>query len=246
MVTLDYIDDYFMGRLSGDMKKEFEAKISDDPLFAEEVAFYLSAKGAIESDARMQTKERFNAVYKEYKTTFVPSKRAGIVRRLWPAIAAAAILASVIIGWVIFNSSSSPADLANEYTKENWRTLGVTMSTKADSLQTGIDLYNQGKLNEALSQFEAIISRDTSSTEAIKFAGIVALQSNDYNKALKYFEVLENWPQLRVNYGKFYHALTLMKRGQSEDTKTAKELLKEIDQKNLDGKTQARVWLGKF
>jgi tetratricopeptide (TPR) repeat protein len=241
-----HIDEYFTGNPSVALKKEFENKIAEDPAFANEVAFYLSAKETLKSQIREIRKEKFGDVYQQYKQADRSPKTVAIRRRLMPYIAAAAIIIALVIGWVFFTSSRSPKELADRYLKENYSQLGVTMSTKTDSIQAGISLYNTGKLTDALNQFESIVNRDKSSPEVIKYAGLAGLQLEDYNKALKYFKELENWPGLQVNYGKLFHALTLMKRGYPDDMKTAKELLQEIDQKNLDGKTQARVWLRKF
>jgi tetratricopeptide (TPR) repeat protein len=113
-------------------------------------------------------------------------------------------------------------------------------------LQTGLQLYNDEKHGQALAQFESIIQHDKSAVEAMKFAGISALRLGDYDKALTYFEELENYPGLQVNRGKIYHAITLMKRGKKGDSEKAKQLLNEVVQNNLEGKTQAIKWLRKF
>ena len=44
--NLEYIEAYFNEELSPEEKKEFEQRIISDPVFAEEVAFYLSSKQA--------------------------------------------------------------------------------------------------------------------------------------------------------------------------------------------------------
>jgi len=42
--SLEYIDNYFQGKSLPEEKKLFEQRIAEDPAFAEEVAFYLSAQ----------------------------------------------------------------------------------------------------------------------------------------------------------------------------------------------------------
>ena len=44
MDNLDYIESYFTNVLAPDQAREFEKRIESDPVFAEEVAFYLSAQ----------------------------------------------------------------------------------------------------------------------------------------------------------------------------------------------------------
>lgn len=246
MNLLPHIDDYFMGQLPDEMKNEFESKILQDPVFAEEVAFYLSAKNILLADAIKERKERFAGIYQQYKGTQKTAKSSGIIRKLWPYVAAAAILGALLIGLNTWLKPVPVKQMADQYVKEHFQTLSVTMGGKEDSLQTGRRLYNEGKLNDALAQFESIMNRDTSSGEAKKLAGIVALHLGQYNKALKYFEELENYPGLRVNPGKFYQAITLMERGQSGDKELAKQLLIKVEEENLEGKKQAREWLKKF
>ncbi|MES1226764.1 MAG: hypothetical protein ABUT20_65430, partial [Bacteroidota bacterium] len=157
MDTLFYIDEYFTGLPSEDEKKEFEMKIQTDPTFAEEVAIYLSAKQLAGQQSSSERSDRFKSVYEEYKKiNKTANQPKGVIRRLWPYIAAAAILTGLLIGWVVFSNSPSPEQLADRYIKENFQMLGVTMGNKEDSLEKGRHLFNDGKLNEALIQFENI------------------------------------------------------------------------------------------
>ena len=242
---MEYIDNYFASIPTPEIKKEFEDKIHNDPLFAEDVAFYLSAQKAIKENAE-SSKQRFKEIYAEYRQNKPLAKRPAMIRKLWPYIAAAAVITGLIFGLNTWLKTPSVPQLADVYMQGQFKKLGVTMSSKEDSLQTGIRLYNHNNPEQALLQFESIIHNDASSAEAIKYAGIAALELGNYEKALKYFVDLENYPGLHVNPGKFYHAITLMKRGQKGDKETAKQLLTEVDQYNLEGKNQAREWLRKF
>ena len=51
---------------------------------------------------------------------------------------------------------------------------------------------------------------------------------------------------LFANAGKFYHALTLLKRNQGGDKQQAKLLLEQVVQNDLEGKATAQDWLEKF
>ncbi|MEJ0104044.1 MAG: hypothetical protein WDO19_16420 [Bacteroidota bacterium] len=249
MDNLDYIDNYFSNIQTAGVKEEFEKKIHSDSHFAEEVAFYLSTMQAANEQAKQITKERFREIYSQYKqTTPVPAteKPPSLVRKLWPYIAAAAVITGIVFGLNIWWKSASPQQLADKYVQEHFQKLSITMNSKEDSLQTGLRLYNENKHEQSLAQFESIVQHDPSSFQAKRYAGIVSLRLGEYDKALKYFEELENYPGLQVNPGKIYHAITLMKRGQQGDKEKAKQLLNEVDQYNLEGKNQAREWLRKL
>ena len=242
MESLEYIDNYFKGQLAGDELARFETRIKEEPAFAEEVAFYVSALHAATEISAEDRKNRFLEIYRQETT----AKPISTVRRLWPWLAAA-VVAGVVAGMFIFiRPASKPQQLADIYIREHLQTLGVTMSSRADNMQTGLLLYNDGKFSESLQQFEKVIQSDTGSYDAEKYAGIVCLKLGKYDQAIGWFEKLENNTHLYINYGKFYHALTLLKRGQKNDNVLAKQLLQQIVEQGLEGKENAAKWLEKW
>lgn len=246
MDNLEYIEAYFNDELSPEEKEELEQKIIADPVFAEEIAFYLSSKQVIAATT-MEQRERFKEIYTTYNANGDMEKQPlPLVRKLWPWAAVAAVLAGIILGWYAWFKPLSPDELAVKYIKENFQTLPVTMGNKEDSLETALRLYNEARLEEALLQFESMTINDTSLFEAKKYAGIVSLRLEQYDKAIAYFSQLESYSQLYANPGKFYHALTLMKRNGPGDSEAARQLLQEIVQKDMEGKKFAEQWLKKW
>ena len=251
MDNLEYIDSYFNGKQSAEETTEFEKKIMGDPSFAEAVAFYLSAKQVAKDHQEQmpETKdERFKELYTKYKLDNHSSlqKKDTVMRKLWPYVAAAAIITAVVFSWLTWLKPSSPGKLADRYIKEHFGTLSVNMGITEDSIQKGKHLFNDGKLQEALLQFESIMQNNTSSFEAKKYAGIVSLRLKDYGKAIEYFSQLENYPGLYANPGKLYHALTLIKRNLPGDKQEAKTLLEQVVQNDLEGKADAEALLRKW
>jgi len=242
--NLDYIESYFNEELTLEKKNEFEQRVIADPVFAEEIAFYLSSKQAIATVAKKQ-RERFKDVYTTYKQT-AQKQQPSLVRKLWPWAAAAAILAGIAFGLNTWLRSPSSKELADKYVQENFQSLPVTMGNKEDSLQAGLRLYNANRLEEALNYFEKMASKDTSFFEAKKYAGIVSLRLEQYDKAIDYFSQLANYSQLYANPGKFYHALTFMKRNRPGDQQQAKILLEQVVQNDLEGRHFAQEWLKKW
>jgi tetratricopeptide (TPR) repeat protein len=245
MDNMEYIETYFNKELSPERKREFEQKIIADPVFAEDVAFYLSLKQAAAAEMKDE-KERFKGIFAQYKQgKNADRQQPALLRKLWPwAAAAAAVLAGIIFGLNVWFQPGSPMELADKYMLENFQTLSVTMG-KQDSLQMGLSIYNEGRLEEALKQFETIARNDTTFIEAKKYAGIVSLRLAQYDKAINYFSQVEN-TQLYANPGKFYHALTLIKRNRPGDTETAKQLLQQVVENDLVGKEDAEEWLKKW
>ena len=65
MENMEYIDSYFKGELPSGETGEFEKKIVEDPVFAEEVAFYLSALQAAREESTEEKKKRFREIYRQ-------------------------------------------------------------------------------------------------------------------------------------------------------------------------------------
>lgn len=243
MDNLTYIEAYCNKELSPEEKKEFEQRIISDPVFAEEMAFYLSSLEAATAEMTKE-KERFKIVYHQYKQVGQSIRpQRSLVRKLIPWAAVAAVLAGIIFSWNSLFTPASPHQLADKYVQENFQTLSVTMGNREDSLQAGLGLFNEGRLEEALKQFESLAIRDTSSVEAKKYAGIVSLRLGQYDKAIQYFSQFENDTRLYVNPGKFFHALTLLKRNSPDDKQAARMLLEQVVQNDLEGKATAQDWL---
>ena len=250
MDNSEYIENYFSGKRGSEEANLFEKRIESDPDFAEEVSFYLSAHAVAGEIARTEKKQQFREIYQNNQqgnpAFVVKTSNTPLARKLVYYAAAAAVVAGIVFGIYTMNSTVSPSRLAERYENEHLLNLGVTMSSRSNSLQTGIRWYNEGKTTEALSQFEKIIQSDTSSFTAKKYAGLVYLRLKNYDKALDYFKQLEAHQELYANPALFYQALTLMKRNQSGDAPKAKLLLQQIVQNDLEGKETAQEWLKKM
>jgi tetratricopeptide (TPR) repeat protein len=242
MDNLDYIDRYFKSELPPEGVKLFGEKIESDPAFAEEVAFYLSASQASREQVEAGKKQRFLEIYRKN----LSSGNTKTVRKLVYYLAAAAVVAGIVFGLYFFTKPVSRQQLADQYIRGHLQTLGVQMSSRNDSLQTGLRLYNEGRPAKALQQFEKIIQSDTSNFTAKKYAGIVSLRLKEYDKALAYFEQLETYTGLYANPALLYQALTLMERNHAGDDTKAKQLLQQVIQKDLEGKEAAQEWLKKW
>lgn len=240
--NLEYIDNYFKKELTPEAFGQFEQRIVDDPAFADEVAFYLGTRETMRAQLAADKKERFRAINNNREA---PVVRMNPIRKLWPYVAAA-ITIVLVARVVFFNVAVSPIKLADEYMQDNFQNLGVPMGSDNDLLSKSKKLFNEGKLDEALITLEPLVQNESSNYEALEIAGIAALRLAQYDKAISYFQRLENFPKkLITNPGKFYHALTLLKRNQADDQATARLLLKQVVDDDLEGKKTSKKWLGK-
>ena len=244
--NLEYIDAYFNKMLSPEEAILFEKKIEEEKDFAEDVAFYLSAKQSAQEEVNLEKKERFRQLLMQ-AGDLAKVRPQGVVRRMGYRIAAAAaiLICVSVAGYFVFFKPGSPPQMADKYINENLVTLGVKMGTVLDSIEDGKRLYNDARYDSAIHQFESIVQRDTANFTAKEYLGIAYLRVGNYDKALLYFQQLGNY-SLQSNPGTFYEALTLMKRNQPGDKQTAKQLLKQVVDDDLEGKETARQWLRKL
>lgn len=241
MQSLEYIDNYFNGALSKEEITQFDKKVLEDPAFAEEVAFYCSAMQAAKDELTQERQQHFRKIY--YQREAAKRRDVPVIRRMRPFIAAAAVVAALVAGWYLFMQQPSPNRMAGKYIAEHLQKLSVPMSAPIDDeLERGKALYNDNRLQEAQRVFEDISQKDTASADAKKFAGLVSLRLEQYDRAIEYFTELGNI-QLRANPGKFLHALTLMKRNQQGDERQAKQLLQQVVDQKLAHHDVARMWL---
>jgi tetratricopeptide (TPR) repeat protein len=237
---LNYIDDYFSGILSKEEKQLFEEKIQSDPVFADEVAFYLSSMAVSREDADEVKKQRFRELYsiRDEETT------ARVVKFRWlrPAMSAAAVLLVVLLAWTLFLKPPSVTQIADRYIKTELNSFGSTMG-KVNNMEEVKGLYNNGKYAEAMAKLTDMLKEKQDDAEAIKIAGIVSLRMENYDQALGYFKWLAEQKGYYDNPGEFYQALTLMKRNLPGDKQKAKTLLQDVVKQNLTGKETAQDWL---
>lgn len=241
--TLVHIDNYFGGTLTTAERLAFEKRCEEDEAFAEEVAFYIASRDAIKKEAHLERKKEFEELYRQHTPA---SRPEGIVRKLVPYISAAAACLLVFFAWMLFMKPADPRKLASAYIDNNLSTLSITMSAAKDSVQIGIANYNDKHYAEAEKIFKSLKADNEVAPDAIKYLGILYLQTGRYDEAIAQFDTLAKYGTLFANPALFYKAVVLMKRSASGDREAAKDLLEEVVKKDLSGSKEAREWLNKL
>jgi len=243
MDSLDYIDHYFERKPSPEEARQFEKRVQEDPVFADNVAYYLSTRIALKEMQAGKKEKDFRELYNQMAA---PAKIRRIKPRIWlSALAAASLIAVIVLCWSLFGKSGRGPKLADQYISQNLTQLSVTMG-KADSMQAGLVFYNDRKYPEALLRFENILRSDSTNVTALLNAGIVSLKMGNYDKALSFFKKLAVRTDPHLSPALFYQALTLMKRNHAGDTTLAKQFLRQIVQQNGNKKEDALQLLRKM
>jgi len=245
MKYLDYIDDYFKGEYSEAKTRQFEDRLETDPLFAEEVAFYLSAMQVLRQEARAEKTNRFRAIYEEKHP---PVRTAGsYVRILYIAVAAVFVCGLLLAAWLFMKPTASKQQMADTFINDHLTQLGVPMSAgKEDSVKIAKDYYNSKAFPQALSYFEPLATSHTEDGSLLEYAGITCLRLGQYDKALEYFDKRAK-QDVRNNPALFYQALAYMKRNKEGDMDKAKAILQQVASNGpSDKKDIAQSWLDKW
>jgi tetratricopeptide (TPR) repeat protein len=246
MDSLEHIDAFFNGEPTPEEASQFEKKVLEDPAFANEVADYLSTLATSREANTQEQKQRFRDLYRRQAPKWVEVHRINPRTRKWLVLAAAAaVLATVALTWLLYLRPADPAKLADQYIRQNLTVLPLKMGN-LDPMQTGISLYNSGQFAKAAHQFEELLRADSLNPTALLNAGIVSLQVREYNKAFDYFTRLERHTDPHINPALFYEALTLMRRDNAGDADHAKLLLRWIVREELNRKQDAQELLSKM
>lgn len=246
MEILEYIETYFGQTMPENERMHFEERISADQAFANEVAFYISARQTVKHELLLQKQADWSAdnLKEELAPTAMPIRKVPI-SKWWSYVAAACLL--LFAAFYLFEKrDGTPQQLANNYVTKELAHTSITMDGGGDSLQLGKDAYNDKNYDKALQYFTGLANAHTENTEAKKMIGIVYLVTRNYDKALEQFDELANVKGLFSNPGLFYKAVTLMERNKAGDVKQAKELLEQVVKQNLGHSEEAAEWLKKF
>lgn len=261
MNDLELIENYLNGQLSAEDKTRFEAALRTDSTVADALAFYVLARHTAKTDAREQRRAELDALRRRPDVQPVAELPSEVpVRPLWGApmrwAAAASVVLLLGLGWYFLRdtigssggaaSGEMAVNAADAYINKEFGQLSTTMGGSSDSLRQGVGLYNDGKLKQAETIFEDVLTRQPDNENALKYAGIVALRRGNYDQAISRFHRLSQRTDLVSNPGTFYEALAYLKRGRPVDKEQARKLLDAVINKNLEGKSEAERLVEKW
>jgi tetratricopeptide (TPR) repeat protein len=240
METIEYIDSYFQQTMNADERKIFEKKCEEDNLFAQEVAFYIMTLESLREELLQQKQSAWRNKSIIEDLPFIPTLKKSFTSR-WIAYAAAACLV-LAASVYFFETNPSPKKLAENYIKTNYSNLSLTMDASRDSLQSGIDAYNNKEYDKALRLFKSIEKNDAQNSDVKKYAGLTYMQKEEYDSALQQFDMLSNMKGLFSNSGDFLKAVALMGRSKPGDKDKAKMLLQKVLSEKEEGSEKAAEW----
>jgi tetratricopeptide (TPR) repeat protein len=120
------------------------------------------------------------------------------------------------------------------------------MDASHDSLQSGIEAYNNKDYDKALQLFLGVQKSDSANSDAKKYAGLGYLRQQNYDKAVQQFDELANMRGLHSNPGDFLKAVSLLERNRTGDKEEAKILLQKVVNEKEENYQEAEKLIKKF
>ena len=248
---IELIERYFDEELTSDEMAQFERRLQLDQNFKRLFDRERLLIGAIKFEGALGDLEYLRETEKRglfpdtYRADHPQPDSQAKVRRLIPYAISVAASLLIVVAAIFYFKSDSPQEMASDYATENLLYLSTTMSDESDSLRLGIAAYNNKDYDQAAQIFGSMAQRERS-VEAIKNLGLTYLAGGEYEKALHQFVVLSDREDVYVNSGPFYKAVALMMRSAPGDAEEAKEILREVVQKQLPGHQVASGWLDRW
>ena len=258
-IDIELIENYHRGLLQGTDLENFIRRERGDKEFAIKVKAYIEIIEGIEYYGKQaefaETIQGWEREIKEQskkkifegapRTEFDDNEGVIPIRRNYIFWLGSAVAASVLIliVFLTYFQKDRPEELADAYISQNLTTLSTTMGSETDNLAAGIEAFNEGDFSRAETHFRALSDHADLAPEATKYLGITYLRTEQYDKAIEQFNKLTSYTDLYLNPGKFYLAITLMKRSNEGDEEEAKELLQEVVAQQLPGYKEASAWL---
>ena len=254
---LDLIERHRRGLLAGAELEAFLAREKEDREFAQKIRSYTDIIEGIEYYGRQKefadtVREWENEIKKKSESgapeTFAADLRhegriVPMYRRGTFWLAAAAVSIPLLIAFLVFFQKDSPERLATAYIEQNLTTLSTTMGTETDSMALAVGAFNERDYKKAETMFRSLSKNEALAAETTKYLGITYLNTGQYEEAIEQFNKLISFTDLYSNPGKFYLAITLMKRSKQGDVAQAKELLQDVVTNKLSGYKEASVWM---
>ena len=258
-IDIQLIEDYTRGILDGADRDNFIRRERGDKEFALKVKAYSEiieginyygkqAKFAetiqgwereIKARAKKQVFKGAPGTRFEKHRDDIPINRNNI---FWLRCAAAASVLILIL-FLTYYQDYKHEELADAYISQNLTTLSTTMGSASGNLGAGIEAFNREDFSRAETNFRSLSDDADLGPEITRYLGIIFLRTGQYDKAIEQFNKLISYTYLYANPGKFYLAITLMKRSNEGDEEEAKELLQEIVLQKLPGYMEASDWL---
>ena len=236
----EQIELYFRGELSETERVEFEKSLSNNTELKQEfdihneLFFHFDKPDItnlkninsedlkiIKSYYKSKDSKKLKSVIERVNENYKRKESAKNRRIIYSVLSAAAIFIFIIIFYKLSLPNSQDLFVIY-YDKDDLPS--ITSRSEVNNLYEGQKLFEEGLYQESY-QFFSEYSRKEKKAEIQIYAGVSALQLNNYSDAIGYFDELINSESIDESMGLWFKSLTYIKMG---DIKKARSILNEI------------------
>ncbi|GGX12056.1 hypothetical protein [Aquimarina muelleri] len=252
------ISAYLRDELSPEEKKLFEKSLTQNPELLQEFKIHQELFAQVEGSEdivvswdydkedvralttyfRSEEAEKLKKTIQKAKNNYQGYKKQRVWRKniILPLLVAASIAVFVLV--YTFNSKSSTTEMYVKHSE--WEDLPSLTSRGGDNkLAEGERLFVDKKYKESYAIFTALSQKEQQPSVLI-YLGLCALELDQLDKALHYFELLKNTEAIDSSKAYWYLALTYLKQNEKEK---ATNILQELVSGNHYKNTEARELL---
>ena len=229
------IDDYLLNYLDEKEYAELESIINEDNIFRREVELNAEINAAITEAEVMNLRNSLSEIISENKESnkirrFIPDNVKGSPLKYVGVAASAAAIISAGLFTLTQQKVNSEA-LFNQVYKPYEASGLFRSATVSNPAFLGIDLYNNQRYDDALSQFSKVLNENKDNPMCNFYAGLCYMGKNQYSDAIKFFQyVITEKDNLFIEQAEWYMALSLLKT--SDEQKAYAILNRIIDEKS--------------
>lgn len=232
LYNIEYIDQYLSGHLDEKETLAFEKKMDSDPELAKAVKDVIRAKSA----SYLTGKEKWKAEMNQKFDDHLKPRRF----TLWPLMVAAVAAVFLVLAGIWWSQNKTLASPQEVYAQVYQTPAAPEYRGEKEGLDSLLAIaygsYNSGEYEQALAGFDQLSDRDDlpNREEVLFLKGIALLELNKDQDALGMLAQIQG-----EQYGesaRYYEALILLKRGQTE---LAKKTL--LDLVEFDGTWKGRA-----
>jgi len=242
------IDDYLLEYLNEKDREEFESELFENIKFKKETILHSEINDAIIESDVLKLRNNLLEIIEENKQLtkirrFIPNNfKNKKIRYISVAASAAAVIST---GLFTLSQQNSTAESIFQQAYLPYEAAGFLRSAPLASPSfKGIELYNERKYDEAISQFELVLNEKSLNPMSNFYTGLCYMEKGNYDKAIVSFKnVIVQKDNLFTELAEWYTALSFLKTNDKKDAydilnkivenkgynhKSAKELLKKL------------------
>jgi tetratricopeptide (TPR) repeat protein len=234
--TFERIEQYLAGALTKEEQLSFENQLQDDRELKQELTKHHQAHQVVNLYAREQIKQRVKSIQVSRSQSAAPTM-------LYRLAAAVVLVALTVGGYLVTYQNYSDAAIAGIHFEPYPNRLTTMGELKDESFFEAMTYYDQGDYQNALSSFALVESGSEHYEAAQLYLGIAHYSLDQYDQAVKIFQVLAPSSGAYAEAANWYLALSYLQLQQHQN---ATPILRQIAAADAYKAEQAREILDKL